>query len=80
MNQQIIFNNDFYYAVDRNAVGFSCLVAGLKVDCFIPLPLPVQDKAEQFLLQVKAEAFTWEDQAEVAIAADNYNELGEVWL
>lgn len=78
MNQQLIFNNDFYYAVDRNAVGFSCLVAGLKVDCFIPLP--VQDKAEQFLLQVKAEAFTWEDKAELAIATDSYNREGEIWL
>ena len=78
MNQQIIFNNDFYYAADRKAIGFSCLVAGLKVDCFIPLPIPTD--VEQSLEQVKAEAFTWEDQAEVAIAADNHNELGEVWL
>ena len=78
MNQQLIFNNDFYYAVDRNAVGFSCLVAGLKVDCFIPLP--VQTNVEQSLEQVKAEAFTWEDKVELAIATDSYNKEGEIWL
>jgi len=79
MNQQLIFNNDFYYATDRSAIGFSCLVAGLKVDCFIPLPVP-HHNAEQFLLQVKAEAFTWEDRAELAIATDSYNGQGEIWL
>lgn len=78
MNQQLIFNNDFYYAADRSAIGFSCLVAGLKVNCFIALLLKVN--AEQYLQQVKAEAFTWEDRAELAIAVDNYHATGEIWL
>ncbi|WP_423187995.1 DUF1488 family protein [Alishewanella sp. d11] len=78
MNQQLIFNNDFYYAKDKAAIGFSCLVAGLKVTCFIPLI--ITDDPEQALSQVKAEAFTWEDKAELAISKDSYNEFGEIWL
>lgn len=78
MNQQLIFNNDFYYAQEKSAIGFSCLVAGLKVSCFIAIP-PLAD-AKPFLAQVKADAFTWEDKAELAIAKESYNELGEIWL
>lgn len=78
MNQQLIFNNDFYYAQEKSAIGFSCLVAGLKVDCFIAIPASA-DK-ERLLAQIKAEAFTWEDKAELAIAKESYNDLGEIWL
>ncbi len=78
MNQQLIFNNDFYYDAGQQAVGFSCLVSGLKVGCFIPLPADLMP--ESFLQQVKAEAFNWEDSAEQAIADDAFNEQGEIWL
>lgn len=78
MNQQLIFNNDFHYAADRNAIVFSCLVAGLKVCCVIPLVESVD--AEQYLQQVKADAFTWEDKVELAVAADHYTTAGEIWL
>jgi hypothetical protein len=78
VNQQLIFNNDFHYNAAVNAVAFSCLVAGLKVNCFITLP---QGEAiEDFLMQVKVDAFSWEDSAEQAIADDAYNSAGEIWL
>lgn len=78
MNQQLIFNNDFAIASNAAAVSFSCLVAGLKVSCFIPIPSTLS--AADFLQQVQADSFYWEDVAEAAIAADTYNSAGEIWL
>ncbi|WP_333608502.1 DUF1488 family protein [Arsukibacterium sp.] len=78
MNQQLIFNNDFAYNGARQAVSFSCLVAGLKVNCFIAVPAGAT--AAEFLSSVKAAAFSWEDSAEQAIADDAYNEAGEIWF
>ncbi|GAA0544282.1 hypothetical protein GCM10009098_09740 [Rheinheimera aquimaris] len=78
MNQSIIFNNDFALTAENNAVVFSCLVSGLKVMCFIPLAEGIT--APLFLQQVKADAFTWEDFAEQAIADDAFNAAGEIWL
>lgn len=78
MNQQLIFNNDFAFDAARQAVSFSCLVGGLKVVCFVPLP--VQQEPVAFLQQVKADAFDWEDSAEQAIANDAINSAGEIWL
>tara|TARA_R110002126_G_scaffold16500_22_gene65926 strand:+ start:1886 stop:2122 length:237 start_codon:yes stop_codon:yes gene_type:complete len=78
MNQQLIFNNDFQYDTGRQAVRFSCLVAGLKVNCFVRLAEGA--KPSQFLATIIADAFQWEDRAEQAIADDNYTEAGEVWL
>lgn len=78
MNQQLIFNNDFHIHRARQAVVFSCLVAGLKVNCFIPLP--ADHDAQMFLAQVKTQAFSWEDNAEQAIAAEAFNKDGEIWL
>lgn len=78
MNQQLLFNNDFVFDTTRHAVRFSCLVSGLKVVCFIPLPA-LQEPAS-FLQQVKADAFSWEDSAEQAITDDAYNSAGEIWL
>lgn len=78
MNQQLIFNNDFAIASNAAAITFSCLVAGLKVRCFIPIPATLS--ATDFLQQVQADSFYWEDVAEAAIAADTYNSAGEIWL
>jgi len=78
MNQQLIFNNDFSIASNAAAISFSCLVAGLKVRCFIPIPSTLS--AADFLQQVQADSFYWEDLAEAAIAADTYNSAGEIWL
>lgn len=78
MNQQLIFNNDFQFDAVRQAVRFSCLVAGLKVDCFIAMSIDLEPA--NVLAAVKAEAFNWEDSAEQAIANDAYNEAGEIWL
>ncbi|WP_215399362.1 DUF1488 family protein [Rheinheimera oceanensis] len=78
MNQQLIFNNDFVLDSARQAVRFSCLVSGLKVYCFIPLP--AEQPPDNFLQQIKADAFHWEDAAEQAIADDSYNTAGEIWL
>lgn len=78
MNQQLIFNNDFAFDATRQAVSFSCLVGGLKVHCYIPLP--ATQRAEAYLQQIKADAFHWEDAAEQAIAEDAYNTAGEIWL
>lgn len=78
MNQQLIFNNDFALASNAAAVSFSCLVAGLKVSCFILIP--TTQSAADFLQQVQADSFYWEDLAEAAIAADAYNSAGEIWL
>ena len=78
MNQQLIFNNDFAIAGNAAAISFSCLVAGLKVCCFIPIPSTLS--AADFLQQVQADSFYWEDLAEAAIAADTYNGAGEIWL
>jgi hypothetical protein len=78
MNQQLIFNNDFRFNESKQAVMFSCLVAGLKVNCFIPLP--ELTTAETFLFEVKRDAFNWEDRAEQAIAECTYNSAGEIWL
>lgn len=78
MNQQLIFNNDFAIASNAAAISFSCLVAGLKVRCFIPIPSTLS--AADFLQQVQADSFYWEDVAEAAIAADTYNSAGEIWL
>ena len=78
MNQSLIFNNDFALSLEKQAVTFSCLVAGLKVNCYIPLPTDIA--AQQFLQQVIKDAFSWEDSAEQAIADDAYNSAGEIWL
>lgn len=78
MNQSLIFNNDFALAADEAAVTFSCLVAGLKVQCYIPLPASISPP--QFLQQVINDAFSWEDSAEQAIADDAFNADGEIWL
>ena len=78
MNQQLIFNNDVVFDATRHAISFSCLVSGLKVHCYIPLP--AEQQAEAFLQQIKADAFHWEDAAEQAIADDAYNSAGEIWL
>lgn len=78
MNQQLIFNNDFRYNSARQAVQFSCLQAGLRIDCFIRCP--VGQTGESWLAQVKQQAFTWEDHAEQAIAHDKMTANGEVWL
>ncbi|WP_240224942.1 DUF1488 family protein [Rheinheimera hassiensis] len=78
MNQQLIFNNDFAFDATRQAAGFSCLVSGLKVQCFIAMP--AEQTPVVFLQQVKADAFSWEDRAEQAIADDAYNAAGEIWL
>ena len=78
MNQQLIFNNDFSIASNAAAISFSCLVAGLKVRCFIPIPSTLS--AADFLQHVQADSFYWEDLAEAAIAADTYSSAGEIWL
>lgn len=78
MNQQLIFNNDFYYEPQKAAVVFSCLVGGLKVECFIAVPAHVD--AQHYLAQVKEDAFTWEDKAEYLLAQDAYIDMPEVWL
>lgn len=78
MNQQLIFNNDFAYNQERQAITFSCLVSGLKVTCYIAITKP--DEPEKILQQVIQQAFSWEDSAEQAIAADAYNSAGEIWL
>lgn len=74
MNQQIIFNNDFIYCADKQAVRFSCLVSGLKVNCYIKVTTEVA------LQQIKQDAFSWEDKAEQAIGADEINNDGEIWF
>ena len=78
MNQQIIFNNDFDYCAGKQAVRFSCLVSGLKVNCYIKLT--ADQTIEVVLQQIKQDAFSWEDKAEQAIAADEINNDGELWL
>ena len=78
MNQQIIFNNDFDYCADKQAVRFSCLVSGLKVNCYIKLT--AGQTIESALQQITQDAFSWEDKAEQAIAADKINNDGELWL
>ena len=78
MNQQIIFNNDFMYCAKRQAVRFSCLVSGLKVNCYIKVP--ADQSATLFLQQTERNAFYWEDRAEQAIADDAHNEAGDIWL
>jgi hypothetical protein len=78
MNQQLIFNNDTEYSAARQAVRFSCLVAGLKVNCFIACPPNIEPAV--FVTKIKAEIFNWEDCAEQAIADDAINEAGEIWL
>ncbi|SEA65971.1 DUF1488 family protein [Alkalimonas amylolytica] len=78
MNQQLIFNHDFYYDSARDAVGFSCLQAGLRLTAFIARPdntLPAD-----WLAKIKADAFDWEDAAEQAVAAEGWNAAGEFWL
>lgn len=78
MNQQLIFNNDFDIDLRRNAIAFSCLVSGLKVSCFISIPTTFS--AKEFLAEIKADAFSWEDNAEQAIADDAFTTVGEIWL
>lgn len=78
MNQQLIFNNDFQFDAKRQAVRFSCLVMGLKVNCYIALP--AREEPARFLAAIKADAFNWEDSAEQAIADEAFNPVGEIWL
>lgn len=78
MNQQLIFNNDFSFSPAHQAIIFSCLVAGLKINCFIPLPKA--KTPETFLAEVLRNTFCWEDLAEQAIADELYNSAGEIWL
>ena len=78
MNQQLIFNDDVGFDAPRQAVSFNCLVAGLKVYCYIACPLNTEP--DVFVAKIKAELFNWEDSAEQAIADDAYNEAGEIWL
>ncbi|CAM3703686.1 DUF1488 family protein [Rheinheimera salexigens] len=78
MNQQLIFNNDFTFNPEQQAVMFSCLVSGLRVNCFIAVAEGLAP--ELALQQVLQQAFSWEDSAEQAIANDAYNSAGEIWL
>lgn len=78
MNQQLIFNNDFYYEPQKAAIVFSCLVGGLKVTCLIKVPAQVEPL--HYLAQVKEDAFTWEDKAEYLLLQDAYVDMSEVWL
>lgn len=78
MNQQLIFNNDFRYNSAREAVQFSCLQAGLRIDCFIRCP--VGQTGENWLAQVKQQVFIWEDLAEQAVADQAFTAEGELWL
>ncbi|WP_417707570.1 DUF1488 family protein [Rheinheimera aquimaris] len=77
MNQQIIFNNDFDYCPQKQAVRFTCLVSGLKVSCYIKVDT---DHSAAALQQIKQDAFIWEDRVELAIDADEINSDGEIWL
>mgnify|MGYP002619643930 CR=1 FL=1 len=78
MNQQLIFNHDFVYNAEQDAVSFSCLLAGLRLTGYIARPVEVS--AEVWLMQVKAAAFDWEEAVEQALANECWNEAGEFWL
>lgn len=78
MNQQLIFNDDFYFDTARQAVAFSCLRGGLRISCYIRLPAEMQP--EQWLHQIKLDSFYWEDQTELALEEHTINENGELWL
>jgi hypothetical protein len=78
MNQQIVFNNDFDYCADKQAVRFSCLVSGLKVNCYIKVA--AEQNSELCLQQAVQDAFNWEDRVEAAIAAEAINSDGEIWF
>ncbi|MEN3159554.1 DUF1488 domain-containing protein [Alkalimonas sp. NCh-2] len=78
MNQQLIFNHDFVYSAEQDAVSFSCLLAGLRLTGYIARPDEVS--ADVWLSQVQAAAFDWEDAAEQALTDECWNEAGEFWL
>lgn len=78
MNQQLIFNDDFYFDAARQAVVFSCLSGGLRISCYIRLPEGMQPAL--WLQQVQQDSFYWEDKAEQAMEEQTANEDGELWL
>lgn len=78
MNQQLIFNHDFVYSAEKDAVAFTCLLSGLRLTAYITRPNDLS--AEAWLQHVKARAFDWEDAAEQLLAEESWNEAGEFWL
>lgn len=78
MNQQLIFNHDFQLTVDQTAVSCSVLLAGLRISVMIQVPagwLP-----QDWLIQVKADDFCWEEQIEEALAAEQLSADGILYL
>ncbi|MDX3773942.1 DUF1488 family protein [Chromatiaceae bacterium AAb-1] len=78
MNQQLIFNEDFHFDTTRQAVAFSCLSCGLRINCYIRLPAGMQP--DDWLHQIKQDSLCWEDKTEQALEDDAVNENGELWF
>lgn len=78
MNQQLIFNNDYQFEADLNAVHGSVLQGGLRINIYIKMPAGWT--AEAWLSQVREDAFFWEDEIEQAIRQDRLEADGCLWL
>lgn len=78
MNQQLIFNNDYQFDCDRQAVHCSVLQAGLRLDVYIRMPAGWT--ADSWLAQVREDAFFWEDEIEQLIRLDKTEADGSIWL
>lgn len=78
MNQQLIFNHDFAYDANHQAVCCSVLQAGLRLS--IRIRLPEGWLADAWLAQVKEDTFFWEDEIEAALNAEQTDVAGVLWL
>jgi len=67
MNQQLIFNHDFSWHQEEQAVQCSCLQAGLKIVVYIKKPEGWA--VDAWMAQVKEDSFFWEDEIEAALKA-----------
>jgi len=78
MNQQLIFNNDFGLTEDKSAVCCSVLQSGLRIEVMIKMPDGWEPLA--WLTQIKEDGFFWEEQIEEALAADQLDGNGILYI
>lgn len=78
MNQQLIFNHDYQFDETYMAVRCSVLQGGLRNTVFIRMPEGWA--AAAWLVQVREDAFFWEDEIELALKREQLNPDGNLWL
>ncbi|WP_407331758.1 DUF1488 domain-containing protein [Enterovibrio sp. 27052020O] len=86
MNQSILFSDGQRVDADKQAVRFDAQQYGALIPCFVAIA-DLQKRHQDTLMTKKAiltvfsqHRFDYEDLAEEAIEAEDFNERGEIWV